>query len=396
MPLLSASARPSLRTALLTLAAAAFLIVGCEGDFRPRAVGPEGQVTVVMDSTRWKGELGDAIRGNVGPYVETLPAPERMFDLVQFDLSDERTYDRIKEQKNIMFVAPLSDSTNEANFLRRRLSEEAREAVLDGQTAVVPKPNLWRRSQRVYFVTAATADGLVDALRREGDQVRSTFHEVTLERMEQEMFEKARQTALEDSLLNHHGFAVNVQHDYQIAVQNKTDSTGFVWMRRVLSDSRRELLVHYVEDADPSRITPEWVYQTRDSLTEAYVRGNVAGFTRIDYRRPLEAEEVTFLDRYGYETRGLWHMVARADSIDIDPTFDSRFVPMGGGGPFVNYTFYDRSSGRIYMIDGSVFAPGHDKLQFVRQMEVIANTFRTRSEASAPASGEAVAARQAE
>jgi hypothetical protein len=33
------------------------------------------------------------------------------------------------------------------------------------------------------------------------------------------------------------------------------------------------------------------------------------------------------------------------------------------------------------MIDGMVFAPGHDKREFLRQMEVIAHTFRTRGEA---------------
>jgi len=34
----------------------------------------------------------------------------------------------------------------------------------------------------------------------------------------------------------------------------------------------------------------------------------------------------------------------------------------------------------VYMIDGSVFAPTYDKLQFLRQMMVIARTFRTERE----------------
>jgi hypothetical protein len=56
---------------------------------------------------------------------------------------------------------------------------------------------------------------------------------------------------------------------------------------------------------------------------------------------------------------------------------------MGMGGPFVNYAFYDQPSDRVYFIDGSVFAPTYDKLQFIRQMEVIARTFRTREEKNA-------------
>jgi hypothetical protein len=41
------------------------------------------------------------------------------------------------------------------------------------------------------------------------------------------------------------------------------------------------------------------------------------------------------------------------------------------------------------MIDGMVFAPGYDKRTFLRQMEVIARTFRTRQQAA----GTAVAGR---
>jgi hypothetical protein len=58
-------------------------------------------------------------------------------------------------------------------------------------------------------------------------------------------------------------------------------------------------------------------------------------------------------------------------------------VEFGMGGPFVMYTFYDQATGRIYMIDGMVFAPGFDKREFLRQLEVIAHTFRTRRDAEA-------------
>jgi len=383
----------SIRSLLLAGAAALLLTgtVACEGDYRPRATGEEGAITVVVDSTNWKGPLGEAIRSSLGPYVETLPTAERYFKLKQVDLDSERTYESVKDRKNIVFVAPLSDSTNEANFLRRRLSPEARDAVLSGQQAVVEKPNLWRRSQRVYFVTAATAEDLVRALEDRGAEMRQSFKSVTLDRMEQEMFEKARQTGLEDSLMRTHDFAINVQHDFVLADQNRTDSTGFVYLRRVLTDTWRNVMIYYEEDARPAELTPEWITTTRDSLSRIYQRGNVAGFMRTDYRRPLEVRETDFLDRYAYESRGLWHMVAISDSVDAEPSL-GKYVELGMGGPFVNYSFYDQASGRLYLIDGSVFAPGYDKLDFLRHMEIIARTFRTQQDA--PSSGDAVASAQ--
>lgn len=362
-----------------------FGLLACEGDYRPEAVGPEGEITIVMDSTRWAGPVGDALRTSIGPYIKTLPTPERYFDLRQFDLVDERTYGTIQQSKNVIFIAPLSDSTNEATFLRRRFSEDARSAVMGGSPAVIARPNLWRRNQRVYFITAATPDALIDALHNRGREVRTAFKQVTLDRMREEMFEKARQFNLEDTLMQRHGFAVNVQHDYQIAIDSTTDDTGFLWLRRVLADSRRELFFYYIENASASRITPEWIYATRDSLTRRYLQGNMGGFVKIDRRRPLNSEQDGFLDRYAYETRGLWHMVQPV------PTDDgtTELMGAGGGGPFLTYTFYDRDSDRIYMIDGSVFAPRYDKRPFLRQMEVIANTFRTAEEDAA--TGDALA-----
>ena len=50
------------------------------------------------------------------------------------------------------------------------------------------------------------------------------------------------------------------------------------------------------------------------------------------------------------------------------------------GGPFVNYTFYDEKSKRLYMIDGSVFAPKYFKRNLIQQMDVTIQSFLTKGE----------------
>ena len=39
-----------------------------------------------------------------------------------------------------------------------------------------------------------------------------------------------------------------------------------------------------------------------------------------------------------------------------------------------------KPSRRLYLIDGMIFAPNFSKREFLRQMEVIAHTFRTKEE----------------
>ncbi|NNF04440.1 MAG: DUF4837 family protein, partial [Rhodothermales bacterium] len=121
----------------------------------------------------------------------------------------------------------------------------------------------------------------------------------------------------------------------------------------------------------PADLTPEWAVATRDSLTREWIQGNVGGWVNVDERRELTSDNIDFLDRFAYETRGLWHMVGEDAA--------GSMLEYGMGGPFVNYAFYDQETGRVYMIDGMVFAPNYDKREFLRQMEVIAHTFRTRT-----------------
>lgn len=350
-----------------TIAAGVFLVLGLFGltgcsemDLRPRASGPEGTITVVTDSASWNGPIGEAVRDELGKLIFTLPRPEPSFDLQFQPLSSQDALDRIKRQKNVVFIAPLSDTTNTSDFIRARLDSAVTQGVQERRLAVFPREDLWYRQQLVYYITGPRPEHVIEAIHAQGPSIRDEFNEITRRRQEFEMFEKGRQTALEDTLLAHHDFAVNVQHDYVIA----QDTLNFVRLRRVLTETWRDLWIYYIEDADPARLSPTWIRQTRDSLTRQYVRGTLEGsYIEIDQRRPLNTENINFLGRYGFETRGIWHMTQDAMA-----------------GPFLNYTFYDEEQERIYMIDGMVFAPSFSKRDFLRQIEVIAHTFRTRPE----------------
>ncbi len=352
----------------------ALLLVGCLGDVdhRPEAIGEEGRVTIVMDTNQWKGPVGEALRAQLTASINTLPAPEPAFDVRNTYIRSQSQFAELQKQKNLVFVAPLSDSTQEARFLHSVFSDDAKQAIQGGTSAIVGRRNVWRRNQQVFYVTASTAAELANAIQEDGEALRDTFNVVTRERLFREMFERGRQEDVEQEMMGTHGFSVHVQHDYVVA----TDTTNFVWLRRVLPDTWRSLFVHYEENADPSVITPDWIHARHDSLTQRYLQGNLGGYIAIDYRRPLETEQVNFLGRYAYETRGLWIMIDGYDE-------EGRPLVAGSGGPFLTYTFYDQNSGRIYMVDGMVFAPGFEKREFLRQMEVIAHTFRTRQDQNA-------------
>jgi Domain of unknown function (DUF4837) len=362
---------PYLHLSILRLVTALVILFtatgGCKlnlsNDHRPLAAGPEGKITIAIDSVQWVGPIGDAIRETLGGPIFTLPAPEPAFDIHQISIASDLLFEQMKRQKNVVIVAPLSDTTAEARFLQARFGEGVQDLIDSGESAIVSREDLWRRDQLVVYIAAATPDSVAAAIRSKADDLLYVFNKIT-----------RRQEDIEERLMKKHGFAVNGQHDYFVAV----DTTNFVWLRRVISaETWRSLFVYYEENGQPSDLSPEWIYARRDSLTQLYMQGTEAGYVEIDRRRPLLTESINFLDRYGFETRGLWQMVLDAEG---------RTMQLGMGGSFVTYAFYDQASGRNYLIDGMVFAPGYEKREFLRQLEVIAHTFRT-----APPAGEALA-----
>ncbi len=365
------------RTLIAWLAAGLVALAGCggESDFRPRAVGQDAEILVVADSLDWHGAIGDALRETVGQFISTLPAPERQFDLRHAPLATERDLEMARRRKNVIFAAAFNDSTNEAEYLRNVFDPATRETIREEGGVAVSRENIFRRDQQVYYIAGENKEDVVQAIYDRAEGVSGQFNRIARRRLAAEMFDRGRQFEVEEELAAMYDFAVNVQHDYLIAI----DTSDFVWLRRILTDTWRSVFVHFIENADPRLLTPEWIYDTRDSLGRQYIQGNLGGWVEIDRRetRPLETRNINFLGRYGFETRGLWRMVGDEDG---------RKVEFGMGGPFVTYAFYDEPTRRLYMIDGMVFAPGYDKREFLRQMEAIAWTFRS-VDAAAESSG---------
>ncbi len=357
----------TLRALAAWFAACLVALAGCggESDFRPRAVGQDSEILIVVDSLDWNGAIGDALRETVGQFINTLPAPERQFDLRHVGLATERDLEMARRRKNVIFAAAFNDSTNEAEYLRNVFDPATRQAIREDGGVAVSRENIFRRDQQVYYIAGENKEDVVQAIYDHAEGVSRNFNQAARRRLAEEMFDRGRQFEVEQELTSMYDFAVNVQHDYLIAI----DTSDFVWLRRILPDTWRSVFVHFIEDADPRLLTPEWIYDTRDSLARQYVQGNLGGWVEIDRRerRPLETRNIDFLGRYGFETRGLWRMVG---------VEDGRKIEFGMGGPFITYAFYDEPTRRLYMIDGMVFAPGYDKREFLRQMEVIAWTFR--------------------
>ena len=361
---------PVLRLFPAACLAALIVLTGCEKldtGYRILAGGKSGEIVVVADSATWAGPIGEALRDEIGPYQTTLSPidEERLFDLRRMDLT-EQFYNVVQRQHAVVFAAPLSDQTDEAQYLRDRLGPDALAAVEGGAPGVFSKHDLWAEGQLIVYATGADEQAAAEAIRQRGPVIRRQLADLVRVRTKEDMFKKARQFELEDTLMLHHGFAVNVQHDYFIAKDTTYGpDAGYVRLRRLLDGTWRDLFVTYEPGRAP--LAPDALADELDRLAEAHLPGSRDGsFVQIERRKPFRADTVEIEGLQATELRGLWRMT-------------EDFM----GGPFVAYRFYEPAQDRTYTYYGMVFAPNFRKREFLRQMEVIAHTFRSDAAGSA-------------
>lgn len=363
-------ALPLVALALLTLAACDVP----EDQRLPNAFGDPGDVVVVTDSLTWDGPVGEALRETLGRSVAP-PLNVADFSLQRRELTGPG-FAVLQRARNVIFAAALDDTSAVARFLEARLDSAGVQMVREGRGAfVVPRRDVWATGQAVVLAAAGSDSLLAEAFRQNADSLRALFTSLTEAQLRDDMFAQGRQVGLEDSLMRAHGFAVHVQHDYFLSHDTTAAPAGqpgqYVRLRRVLSDTWRDLWVYY-EPADEPADTAA-VERATDALLETFVRGAYdSSFVRLDRVRPVRSDSVALAGRPARRTRGLWRMT-------------EDFM----GGPFVRYAFYDPAQQRRYVVFGMVYAPQHkfggDKREFLRQLEVIAQTFRTRDDPPPPA-----------
>lgn len=368
--------RPVLHAALAALLA----LAGCREvrEYKRPATGKTAEILVVTDTATWAGPVGEALRQEIGRLTRTLPQPTPLFSLRLQPLT-EYHLGQIQRHNGVVFAAPFTDTTAAARYLRAHFDSTGLAALERGGRGIILRPDLWMQDQLVVYATAPDTAALARQIHEAGEELRQAFGALARRRTTQRMFERGRQTHVEDEMLEEHGFALNVQHDYVLA-KDTTFATpegfpaGLLRLRRLAGqDSWRDLLVYFEQDSTFRRLHPDSALALRDRLTRRLIHGtDDSTFVTVEDRypeiRPIEADTVALADRFAIETRGTWYLATEGGR------------SAGMGGPFVNYVFFDETSRRLFMIDGMIFGPRYtfeEKREFLRQMEAIAHTFRT-------------------
>jgi len=336
-----------------------YFLNGCDSSRKP-ATGFEDEIFVIADSIEFE-ELKVALQDAFEVEINT-PLPEKLYTIKRISSNQ---IEKVKNKKNILIVAPLNSDSYTSQYIKTIVDSTIQKRLETDSDFIVSKYDLWAKNQLVTVLSAANMQELEFKILKNKDNLLYIYQKISDKRLKESLYApRYERQAIEGLLLRDYGWLIYVQADYKLA---KNDSkNNFVWLRRSPgSEMERWIFIHWIDNATPEYLNADSIKAIRNRITKEYyqVRDDTAYVVLVDSF--FTTSEINFNEKYALYTQGLWDLNIK-----------------GMGGPFVNYTFYDEKSKRLYMLDGSIFAPKYYKRNLIQQIDVILQSFLTKDEIS--------------
>ena len=322
----------------------------CGKGHKKKAVGKRDVIMVLSDDriyTKFQSRLNDIFQKEV-----MTPQPEKLYKIVKGTWEE---FDVYKKWRNILLIGALNSSDPISQFIIKSLDQETVKLIQINQAFMFMKKNVWASDQGVMFLIAKN-DSLLDMnLDMYSTQIFTVMDRSVDERVKNWLYEKDEKITVSNDLKEKYHFSIRIPHFFHFA-KNMPDS-NFLWFTAAAPERWIFIKWRDIEEGEEIEINQNKAVFMRDSLSEIFYSKDSVN---KEYTSALKTE-LNGMD--AIRLQGLWEN-------------DSLIV----GGPFINYQFFDRNTRRYYMIDGAIFAAGLEKSHYIKQLDVIINTFRTYSQ----------------
>ena len=298
----------------------------------PSVTGKTGELIVVMDTAKFRSEVGLPIKRQLSTVFKGLPQPEPIFDLINIP---SKAFDKgFKTHRNVLRIE-VAPEYSEPRFVVRK--------------------GVFSKSQALIEAQAPNDSALVNLFRQRGDVAAQRFIEAEWGR-----YQKAYRGMKNRGEITHLREKFNIEMVIPKGFSLDKDTTNFSWIAKEDPEYSQGFLVYRYPYEGEKTFTVGYQTKMRDRFTKQFVPGPSANSYMI-----TETLVTPFFnkkrvnDHTIYEMRGLWKV-------------KNDFM----GGPFVSYSIFNESTGNVVTVDGFVYAPRFDKRDYVRQMEAILQTIK--------------------
>lgn len=344
---------------IISLISLTYFFTACDLS-QKRATGLEDEIYVVADSLEFE-ELKVSLQTAFEVEINT-PQPEKLFTIKRIS---SNLIEKAQNKKNVVIVAPLNSGSYTSQYIKSIIDTSVEKKLKTDDNFILTKYDLWAKNQLVTVLAAPTMQELEFKILKNKDNLLYMYQKISDKRLRESLYAPSyERRSIEGKLLRDYGWLIYVQADYKLAKSDPKEK--FVWLRRSPgSDMERWIFIHWIDNATPEYLNADSIKSIRNRLTQKFYRTFSDTSYVVISDQFFTTNEINFKDRYAIFTQGLWDLNIK-----------------GMGGPFVNYTFYDEKTKRVYMLDGSIFAPKYYKRNLIQQVDVILQSFYTKDELS--------------
>ena len=342
------------------------IIFGCSnseggkrgGGLLPKARGEADEIIIVVDSTQWvDSEIGEELKKTFNSPMLGLPQDEPLFNASK--VNPRKLNSVLKSAKNMVFVMSLDSKTADSRALQQFFTSQSLNKIKRDTAIFMRKQtDLFAKGQTALFLFSATEAQLAKKINYNRSQIREIFEASARETIKAKLFNSTKKE-LANRIKENHNVELTIPYGWEKA----RDVNNFFWLRLINAETEQSIFVYYQPYTDQAIFNNIDLF--RDKITERYLYDGENKEVHIERQPqiPVFTERVSFNGHFAVEGKGLW-----------------RISDLSRGGPFVSYTIVDEESQLVYYIEGYVDSPGTRKKNFVREIETILSTFKTKSD----------------
>ncbi len=354
--------------ALYILILTAIIASSCnsdKGSTLPVAAGLSGDIYLFVDSTQWKGKIGEVMDSIFNQEMIGLPREEGIFRLSPVD--PRKINFVLKQRRNLIFLMTLDHQGRGSQIVRSMFSKDLLNHIAEDSSEFVQTyKDVYARGQQVMFLFAQDEAQMVEKLRQNGQKLIDFFDKVERDRLNATLFKAGTVVGIDKWMSDNFHVNMKIPYGYKL-VQNEKD---FLWARQINTNDDRDIFVAVTDYVSESQFTKENLIKFRDEVTKKYIYedpDHINSYIVIETgvpHKPVTIRNVNVNGNFAVEMRGLWRTNTRTM-----------------GGPFLSYAIADPATGKFYYVEGFLYGPSKDLREMLRQMEVILRTFQLESAA---------------
>ncbi len=325
---------------LIFLISLIVLVASCTT--KREAIGAADEIIVVVSNEN-RSSINNILAKIFSDTLYT-PHPESVYKL---NYAEPSGFNELKRNSNLIIGSIGTDEINPGTKLvKSLLGNELYQKTIDGNEQVIFSKDQFGRGQLFMIISGNTAYDIENTLLEKSDWIKSYFDEIFIEKQKKYLFGNDRLKKVTKRFKQQYGWELQIPWGWEV-IKELPDS-NFIWLGRELP--YQWFSIHWEDGL---------IIEDSTSAVEYSFKFPQEYYNNIRYSDyKYKMDQVVFNNWTSWRSYGIWESIDEA-----------------GGGPFINYTWYDGVSDRTYNLNMLVFAPGKNKSTFMRQLDIIAHSF---------------------